>query len=302
MVLPESFNVDGRAALDGAFRACAQEPACARAHPALADTWQRLLASLPRTVDVAEPASGRPLRLTFTRESLNDLVRPGLYQPAIGAILPHAIEEAAAGRFGVLLALGAAGGGGSQIELSEGEHFAVICAEDAPRLPPAPPAGGAGFDAVYRGVCADWPRATVPPGFYTVARSPAPVLLLSGGADPVTPPRHAARVAQALGPRARQVVVPHNGHGVLSLRCMSDVVFRFINTEDDDAALALATTCATGVPRPVAYEPLQPQLPASAPNNPHGFGDDSPRTPLPPPRREPEPTAPPAPDAKEPPR
>src|SRR5262249_24388609 len=156
--------------------------------------------------------------------AMSDLVRPGLYLPAFGAILPHAIEEAAAGRFDALLALGDAGGGASRIELSEGEHFAVVCAEDVPRLPPVPHAGSLGFDSVYRGVCADWPRATVPAAFYTIPASPAPVLLLSGGADPVTPPRHAARVAQALGARARQVVVPNLGHGVMALPCMGDVL------------------------------------------------------------------------------
>ena len=48
MTLPESFDIDSRAALDAVFRACAREPACARAHPALEASWQRLLASLPR--------------------------------------------------------------------------------------------------------------------------------------------------------------------------------------------------------------------------------------------------------------
>jgi pimeloyl-ACP methyl ester carboxylesterase len=300
MVLPESFNVDGRAALEAVFRACTQEPACARAHPALEQTWQHLLAAMPRTLDIAEPASGRPLRLTFTRAALEDLARPALYRPAMGAILPYAIDEAAAGRFGPLLALAASGGPASPIELSEGEHFAVVCAEDAPRLPSVPATGGAGFDAVYRSVCADWPHADVPAAFYTIPHSAAPVLLLSGGADPVTPPRHAARVAQALGPRARHVVVPNSGHGVLALPCLGDAIFRFVNVEEDGAALAVDAQCAARLPRPLAYEALQPQRAASAPNDPHGFGDASPRTPLPPPQPEPPPAPPPAPDNKEP--
>jgi pimeloyl-ACP methyl ester carboxylesterase len=294
MVLPESFNVDGQAALDAAFRTCAQESACARAHPGLSGTWQRLLAGMPQTVDVADPASGRPVRLTISRDALNDLVRPALYQPVLGAMLPHAIEEAAAGRFGVMLALGAAGEGGSPTDLAEGEHFAVVCAEDVPRLAPAPSPVGTGFDAVYRSVCADWPRASVPAAFYTIPRSAAPVLLLSGGVDPVTPPRHAARVAQALGERARQVVVPHSGHGVLALPCMSEVVFRFVNAEDDGAALALDANCAAQVPAPLAYQPLQPARPASAPNDPEGFGDRAPGAP-PPPGPLPEPPSPPGP-------
>jgi pimeloyl-ACP methyl ester carboxylesterase len=48
----------------------------------------------------------------------------------------------------------------------------------------------------------------VPADFYRVPASPVPVLLLSGAIDPVTPPRHGQRVAQALGGNARHVVVP----------------------------------------------------------------------------------------------
>jgi pimeloyl-ACP methyl ester carboxylesterase len=281
MALPESFNVDGRAALDAAFRDCAGEPACARNHPALADTWARLLASLPRSVDIADPETGRLQRATFSRDALNDLVRPALYQPAVGAILPHAIEEAAAGRFDVLLALADTTGGGSPIDLSEGEHFSVVCSEDVPRLPATATPGGAGFDEVYRQVCARWPRGVVPPAFYTIPRSAAPVLLLSGGLDPVTPPRHAARVAAALGDHARQVVVANSGHGVSGLPCMRDVVQRFVELADDAAALALDARCAEKMPRPPAFEPPHPRAAASAPNDPHGFGDDSSRTPAP---------------------
>ncbi|MFO1252305.1 MAG: alpha/beta hydrolase [Inhella sp.] len=48
-------------------------------------------------------------------------------------------------------------------------------------------------------MCQQWPRGSVPEAFYTLPPA-QPVLLLSGGADPVTPPRHGERVAKALGP------------------------------------------------------------------------------------------------------
>jgi hypothetical protein len=57
----------------------------------------------------------------------------------------------------------------------------------------------------------------VPAGLLHAAAAPAATLLLSGGIDPATPPRHGARVAQALGPKARHVVVPNAGHGLLAL-------------------------------------------------------------------------------------
>ena len=43
------------------------------------------------------------------------------------------------------------------------------------------------------------PRGVVPAAFYSVPTSATPVLLLSGGLDPATPPRHGERVARAIG-------------------------------------------------------------------------------------------------------
>jgi hypothetical protein len=82
------------------------------------------------------------------------------------------------------------------------------------------------------------------------------VLIMSGGLDPVTPPRHGERVARALGANALHVVVPHAGHGVMSISCMRDVLYRFIDAEEDDEALAVDASCARNVPRPLAYQPL----------------------------------------------
>jgi pimeloyl-ACP methyl ester carboxylesterase len=274
MTLPESFDIDGAAALDDELRGCLAEKACAAAHPALPQTWQSLLASLPRPVDVADPSSGKPLHFALSKDMVLGLVRPALYSPALAAMLPHAIEEAAAGRFGVLLAL-ASSPGGAPSDMSEGQHFSVVCAEDVPRLAPAAGNTG-GLQGVYRDVCAHWPKGLVPQAFYAIPRSPAPVLLLSGGLDPVTPPRHALRVAQALGPQARSVVVANNGHGTAALPCMRDVVYRWFNAATDAQALAVDTGCAASLPRPLAFQP--PREPAAIPatNDPDRFDDASP--------------------------
>jgi pimeloyl-ACP methyl ester carboxylesterase len=279
MVLPDSFDVDGAAALAKLFADCAAEKACAQAHPALAQRWQALQASLPRTVDAADPVTGRPLHMTITAEAVRGAVRRPLYSPSQAAMLPHAIEEAAAGRFDVLLAL-ASSTGDQPTDLSEGQHFSVICAEDFPRLPAASgPAGDAGAQGLYRAVCAHWPRGEVPPAFYTIPPSPAPVLLMSGGLDPVTPPRHAERVAKALGAKARSVVVANNGHNVMAIACMRDAVFRFVNATSEAEALAVDTGCAAKVPRPLAFAPPLPARAVPATNDPNRFDDPPPRGP-----------------------
>jgi hypothetical protein len=71
----------------------------------------------------------------------------------------------------------------------------------------------------------------------------------------VTPPRHGERVRTALGAQARHVVVPNAGHGVMTLACVRDLVFRFVDAADDARALALDGDCAQALPRPPVWAP-----------------------------------------------
>ncbi len=268
MALPDSDDVDAQSALQALLRDCAAEKACAAAHPALATHWDALLASLPRRVDAIDPVTGAPLHPVLTRDAVRNLVHPALYSPPQGAMLPYAIDEAAAGRFNALFAL-AASVGERPIDMSEGQHLSVICAEDAPRMKPATDAAGdAGARGLYRAACARWPRGDVPAAFYTIPPSPAPVLLLSGGIDPVTPPRHAQRVARALGAKARSVVVANSGHNVMAIACMRDAVFRYLNAATDAEAQAVDMGCAAKVPRPLAFQPPGPPRAVPAANDP----------------------------------
>jgi hypothetical protein len=260
MVLPASFSADNQAALEAMFAGCATAADCQSRHPALRADWQRLLASLPREVAVAHPLTGAPERLALTRDGVLGLVRGPLYVPALAAALPTAIGEAARGRFEPLVGLASALHGARAPVLAEGMHFSVVCSEDGPRLAQATDAPGvdfgSGFADLYRRVCADWPRGPVPGAFYGVRETPAATLVLSGGADPATPPRHGERVARALGARARHVVVPEAGHGVMALPCLRDVLFRFIDAGDDAAALAIDADCARDLPRPRVFVPV----------------------------------------------
>jgi pimeloyl-ACP methyl ester carboxylesterase len=257
MVLPASFSADNQAALDALFSACARDTACAAREPQLRERWQGLLASLPRPVELRHPLTDRVEHLMLTRDVLLGMVRGPLYVPALAAALPAAIGQAARGRFDGLAGLAQALGGRRGVQIAAGLHFSVICAEDVPRLDRAADPPGVdfatGFAALYREVCAAWPRGAVPVDFYTLPPAPAAVLVLSGGIDPAAPPRHGARVAEALGAKARHVVVAQAGHGVMALGCMRDVVYRFIDATSDDEALALDASCATGIPRPPMF-------------------------------------------------
>ncbi len=260
MILPASFSTDTQAALDKLF------DAHARTHPELRADWGRLLASLPRQVSVAQPLTGVPERFTVDRELLLRAVRGPLYQPALAAALPAAIRLAAReGRFEGLFGLTTAFGGGKGMALAMGMHFAVMCAEDVSRLGQAADAPGVDYGRIdadmYARVCKTWPRGDVPADFYKVPPAPSPVLIMSGGADPATPARHGERMAKALGAgqpaRVQHLVVPEAGHGVMAVGCVRDVMFRFIDAKTDAEALPQDAACATRIPRPPAFQPVQ---------------------------------------------
>ncbi|MEK8031030.1 alpha/beta fold hydrolase [Ideonella sp. DXS29W] len=275
MALPGSFSPDAQRAFDALLAACEGPQAdatCRQRYPQLRSQWAAVLAAMPREVVVPHPVTGREERFVLTRDMLVGLVRLPLYVPSLASALPYAISEAAAGRYGAIVGLATSMGGNSRgIDLAMGMHFSVVCAEDMPRLGKTADKPGADFgDAAltqYRDACAIWPKATVPEAFYSIPPAQAATLVLSGGDDPVTPPRHGERVAKALGAKARHVVVAHAGHGTMAIGCMRDVMFRFIDTDAESEALNAVqkdAECASSLPRPPAFAMPLP-VAASAP-------------------------------------
>ena len=259
-VLPESLSVDVQAALDAEFKACEGEPACAKRFPQLRQQWARLLASLPRTVSLKNPLTNEPESFTLTRNQLLRSIRGPLYVPSMTSLVPAAIQAASKGQFEGLAGLGGMMSSNKATRIALGMHFSVICAEDFPRMGKGTEQLGIDMGRVdaesYERICRNWPRAEVPASFYQVPPAQTPVLLLSGGADPVTPPRHAERVAQLLGAKTQHIVVPQAGHGVMSLGCMGEVLYRFIDAKTDATALPQDAACAIKIPRPPAFQPI----------------------------------------------
>ena len=276
MVLPTSGGIDTQAAFDAMLADCERSPACQRAHPTLRADWRTLLASLPKPVSAIHPLTGRRETFTLDADRVLGAVRGPLYAPSLAAGLPQAIGEAAQGRYEALLGLADALASRRGGTVAMGMHFSVLCAEDGPHLPvdqamserPAevPDAGPVSLTApfidhaarLYQRTCAFWPRGAVPEAYYRIPPASTATLLLSGGRDPATPPRHADRVARALGPKARQLMVENAGHGLMGIGCVRDVMFRFVDAADDATALAVDALCVADIPRPPVFEPVNP--------------------------------------------
>jgi ABC-type Na+ transport system ATPase subunit NatA/pimeloyl-ACP methyl ester carboxylesterase len=242
MALPASSSTDNQAALDRLIEACAAEPACARAHPDLRARLVALLQGLPREVKALHPLTGIEETFTLTRELVLGAIRGALYAPALAAALPEAIEAAARGDYAGLIGLSATQGSGKALRLAT----ACTCRWSAPRTCRASPRGRQAGQRVRHRL-----RRHVREGLRHLAarRGPGRVLFAAQGPfgdagperrpRPATPPRHGERVAKALGPLARHLVVPNAGHGVMSIGCMRDVIFRFVDAASDAEALAV---------------------------------------------------------------
>jgi pimeloyl-ACP methyl ester carboxylesterase len=289
MVLPVSGLGDSQAALDASFLACATDPRCEAQFPNLQRRWRAWMATLPQRVTVTHPMRGEAETFMLTRDAVLNALRTPLYAPSSAAAVPMVAHAAVQGRLEPLMAMAGGGSARRAGAIALGMHFSVVCAEDVPRMAQSTDAPGQDFDVSYlrmhEAVCAGWPRGVVPADFYNVPPSQVPTLVLSGGLDPVTPPRHGARISQRLGPAAVHVVVPNAGHGLMGLACLRDQLYRFVDEADKPSrsttksgAADIDLGCATAIPRPPSFLPPSPPLPPSVgASSPRSSGLGAPR-------------------------
>jgi len=222
------------------FRACADAAACRAAHPDVAATLRAIARDLGpdgRQVEYIDPRTGKATQMRITFDIVLGLLQPLTYAPELSSLLPEMLALAAAGEYGPLFASTQSMTANLAEQMNAALHYSVTCAEDVPRITPALEAGtldglptrSLAVNAIA--VCKVWPRGTVPPDFTTPLASDKPVLLLSGGMDPVTPPAYAAKVAKTL-PNSRQIVAAGYGHIVSPAACGPRLIANFVEHAD----------------------------------------------------------------------
>jgi pimeloyl-ACP methyl ester carboxylesterase len=250
---------DAQRALDMIFERCAAEPACQGAFPGVRREFTALLSQLdrqPAKVTLAHPLTGAPTELSFSRDALASSVRLLSYAPETAALLPLLIHSAhTSGDYRLLAAQALIAGeqlGGS---ISSGMNFSIVCAEDMPFFTPEQAAkasadtylGGA-ETAKLQAICASWPRGDIPADFKQPVSAAAPTLLLSGEADPVTPPSNADQAAKTL-PNSLRLVAPGQGHNVIMRGCLPRIAADFL---DSGGVAGLKTGCVKDI-RPMPF-------------------------------------------------
>ncbi len=225
---------DGQAALNAFFARCQADSACNETFPHLEQEFSEVLARLEQTpaeISLPHPLTHHPLNLTVTPRLVTGMVFNILYVPDLVATLPVAIHAAYADENYTPLVSSALMM--TETGLYDGMFYAVTCTEDAPLIDPAEAArrsAGSVFSdrtVNFMAVCAEWPKGKVSDAFRAPAQSDVPVLILSGEADPITPPYHAERVAESLN-NVLHILFPGMGHGNLASRCAASLLRDFL--------------------------------------------------------------------------
>ena len=255
-------------ALDDTFARCAAEPGCAAAFPDIAARARALIASLaeaPRTVEFEDLASGRVRTEPFEREALAATLRLLGYSAWGASLVPSMLDDAIRhDHFAPLARQAAIQAEALEATLATGMHRAIVCTEDLPFVDVDATARAA--EGTYLGpepiralaaACAPWPRGRLDADFHDPLELDVPTLVLSGGADPVTPPEFGERAIAGLA-RARHLVNPGQGHMQAQLGCVPRLMARFVEAPDPEA---LATGCLERLAPPPFFVDANGPLP-----------------------------------------
>ena len=231
MPVLDTFEEDGRIALDTLITDCLGDRACARAFPnlrtdiktvrdGLKDPYERFgLQILQYSV-----ATSRLIPLLMTRAAAGDR-EP--FQSAIARVRQELVPR-----------------------LALGLHLAVFCNEDVPFFSTPRKDAGSLLRMEYERACRGWPRAELPEDFRTSVRVNKPALLISGEWDPVTSPRWTRLAADQFRP-SQVVLVPKEGHILYRLNdCVGAMTREFLDNGHADSSCA-----AQAVPPPYMIRP-----------------------------------------------
>jgi pimeloyl-ACP methyl ester carboxylesterase len=254
--MPLDYARDAQAALDSLAAACRADSLCQRAYPRFSADFDSLLRRLAeRAARVAVPRpDGITDTVTVTRDIFAERVRTWLYSPERAAALPSIVAQALAGDYLPFVETVVPGrviqepGG-----ISMGHFLALTCTEDVPLIRESEiAAASAGtFLGDYRirqqrRGCEGWPRAPVPKDHFTPASRAVPTLMISGDADPVTPPRWADTARRYL-PNSLSLVWRGAGHVPIATPCAMKLAAEFIAAA---SVRGLETGCVAEFRRP----------------------------------------------------
>ncbi|MEJ2127217.1 MAG: alpha/beta hydrolase [Woeseiaceae bacterium] len=240
--LGPGIALEAQRAADEIFARCAEDSACNEHFPEIDLDFAAVRSRVtnePIVVSLLDPVTGRPAEIEFGRNELAAAVRLLAYQPQTIALLPLVIHEAANDNFVPIAAQFQLTVTSLMDALALGMHNSVMCTEDLPFIDrdtvdiealEATFIGAMQFEALDT-ICSAWPHGPIDDDFNEPLATDLPVLLLSGSADPVTPPGYAEMALVEMTNHAH-IINTNQGHGQIAAGCMPDVIARFIDSAD----------------------------------------------------------------------
>lgn len=261
--LGESVDEDAYRALDLIFFRCEQSPDCSASFPDIDGQFAALrdrLAAEPVVVNIDHPTSGEPVDVYLDAANLFTTLRLMAYGNESASLIPLFVHlantedrlEPLAAQFVMLTE-------SPEVSIANGMNLSVLCSEDVPFLPEEEPGEhdylSQGFEEL-RAYCSVWPNQPIPVESFKPQPLDVPALLLSGEADPVTPPENAEQAVQFL-PNSLSIVVPGTGHNVLYRGCLPRLVRDFV---ESGSVEGLDASCVNQIqPLPFFLSPIDPQ-------------------------------------------
>jgi pimeloyl-ACP methyl ester carboxylesterase len=236
----------GNESVTAIYDACAADPACHAAFPEGRAEYTRVLNDLaanPRTVNVADPTTGKDTTVVIDAYKLAYTVQFGtligsppkvpamIHNLAVGDGTEAALEVLAGAfppdfnsyglQYGVMCR--------EMVSRTDPQRVAATSAHDFPDAPASMTAVPSMFPWAF-GDCAKWDVPAAPPQASTAVTSSVPVLLTSGAFDGTAPPSYAALAAKTL-PNSTQLVFPGIGHGASRWApdCFATILANFLD-------------------------------------------------------------------------
>ena len=259
MGFPRTAAADAQAALVRLIDRCRDDARCRTTFPdprAEIDRFFQRFSGGKAAVTIRHPRTHAPASGTLSRGVAADILRGALYTPRDAAAVLYLIRQAADGDFAPLLAQLVRTASVTTDDMALGATMAVLCSEDVPSVAAidfAAEAAGSVFGTTYADVwrarCVAW-RAGPPLPESAAITSEVPALILSGGADPVTPPR-AGELMTRHFTRHRHVVVPNAAHNASFSGCVPALIAKFLADGHGDG---LDVACTSRVAWPAFVE------------------------------------------------
>lgn len=253
LIVPLEDAQGGQKAIDQLSADCSHDRVCHAHFPQFAahfDAVAQRLRGGPLPVPILNPATKRHETVLLYKEVFDDRMRDMLYADEGAAYVPYIIEQAYDENYEPLGRAIAAMTDWMDSTVATGLNLSATCAEDIPFITESDiaktSAGSFIGDSRVRAqqhACAIWNVNHAAADFATPVRSDAPILMLSGSADPASPPQYGALALRYL-PNGRQILIPHASHET-ELDCEDDLVVTFVHTRNAkslDASKCIGTS------------------------------------------------------------